>query len=118
MLSDLLNSLHVDAVDLIANDSGGLVAQLFVARYPKRVRTVLLTNCDVDENNPPPNFLPAVALAKKGLFAEKFIAPQLADKQLARSATGIGQAYTYPERRSDETIEMYFERLLQSPRRT
>jgi haloalkane dehalogenase len=53
MLSDLLNSLHVDAVDLLANDSGGLIAQLFVARYPKRVRTLLLTNCDVDENNPP-----------------------------------------------------------------
>jgi haloalkane dehalogenase len=53
MLSDLLSSLHVDAVDLLANDSGGLIAQLFVARYPKRVRTLLLTNCDVDENNPP-----------------------------------------------------------------
>jgi len=71
-------------------------------------------NCDVDENNPPPNFLPAVALAKKGLFAEKFIAPQLEDKQLARSAKGIGQAYTYPERLSDETIEIYFKPLVRS----
>src|ERR1700749_4337907 len=52
MLGGLLDSLHVKSVDLVANDSGGLVSQLFVARYPERVRTLLLTNCDVDENNP------------------------------------------------------------------
>ncbi len=52
MLAMLLDALHVDAVDLVANDSGGLVAQLFVVKYPQRVRTLLLTNCDVDENSP------------------------------------------------------------------
>ena len=118
MLSDLLNSLHVDAVDLVANDSGGLIAQLFVARYPKRVRTLLLTNCDVDENNPPPKFLPAVELAKKGLFADRFVLSQLNDKQLARSLKGLGGlSYTYPDRLSDETIEIYFRPLVESPLR-
>ena len=53
MLAMLLDSLHIDAVDLVANDSGGLVSQVFLAKYPHRVRTLLLTNCDVDENNPP-----------------------------------------------------------------
>src|SRR5947207_2754893 len=48
MLGLLLDKLHVDSVDLVANDSGGLVAQLFLAKFPQRVRTVLLTNCDVD----------------------------------------------------------------------
>ena len=118
MLSDLLNSLHVDAVDLLANDSGGLIAQLFVARYPKRVRTLLLTNCDVDENNPPPKFLPAVELAKKGLFADRFVLSQLNDKPLARSPKGLGGlSYTYPDRLSDETIEIYFRPLVESPLR-
>jgi haloalkane dehalogenase len=118
MLASLLDSLHVDAVDLVANDSGGLVAQLFLARYPKRVRTLLLTNCDVDENNPPTKFLPAVALGKKGLFAERFIASQLNDKQLTRSPNGLGGlSYTYPDRLSDETIEMYLRPLVESPRR-
>jgi haloalkane dehalogenase len=117
MLASLLDFLHVEAVDLVANDSGGLVAQLFLARYPQRVRTLLLTNCDVDENNPPANFLPAVALAKKGLFAERFLVPQLQDKQLARSVKGVGLAYTYPERLSDETIEIYFRPLVTSPLR-
>ena len=117
MLAMLLDSLHIDAVDLVANDSGGLVSQLFVAKYPHRVRTLLLTNCDVDENNPPSQFLPFVALAKKGALADRFIVSQLNDKQLARSSKGLGAAYTYPDRLSDETIETYFRPLVETPLR-
>ena len=116
MLSMLLDSLHIDTVDLVANDSGGLVAQLFLSKYPKRVRTLLLTNCDVDENSPPPLFLPFIELAKKGTLVDKFIVPQLNDKQFARSAKGMGGlAYTYPESFSDETIETYFRPFVDSP---
>lgn len=60
MLVMLLDYLHINAVDLVANDSGGLVAQLFLAKNPARVRTLLLTNCDVNENSPPPQFLPFI----------------------------------------------------------
>jgi haloalkane dehalogenase len=116
MLAELLDSLHIDEADLIANDSGGLVAQLFVAKYPKRVRSLLLTNCDVDENSPPPQFLPLIKLAKEGTLVDKFIAPQLADKQLARSPKGMGGlAYTYPDRLTDETIETYFRPFVENP---
>src|SRR3984893_15359756 len=76
MLAQLLDSLHIDSVDLVANDSGGLVSQVFVAKYPHRVRTLLLTNCDVDENNPPPQFLPLIALAKNETLADRFFVPQ------------------------------------------
>jgi haloalkane dehalogenase len=118
MLAALLDSLHIDTVDLVANDSGGLVSQLFLARHPQRVRTLLLTNCDVDENNPPPGFLPFVALAKKGTFADRVLVPELNDKELARSAKGLGGlTYTYPERFSDETIETYLRPLVESPLR-
>ena len=116
MLAMLLDALHIDAVDLVANDSGGIVAQLFLAKYPQRVRTLLLTNCDVDENSPPPLILPGVEQAKKGTFVDQFIVPQLNDKKLARSANGIGgQAYTYPEKLSDETIETYLRPLIETP---
>jgi pimeloyl-ACP methyl ester carboxylesterase len=109
MLAMLLDALHVDAVDLVANDSGGLVSQLFLAKYPQRVRTLLLTNCDVDENNPPPQFLPFIELAKKGTLVDTFIVPQLEDKAFARSPKGMGGlAFTYPDRLADETIEFYF----------
>lgn len=116
MLAMLLDSLGIDAVDLVANDSGGLVSQLFVAKYPRRVRTLLLTNCDVDENSPPPQFVPLINLAKEGTLVDKFIVPQLNDKQLARSAKGMGGlAYTYPENLADETIETYFRPFVENP---
>ena len=117
MLAALLDSLHIDAVDLIGNDSGGLVSQVFLARYPQRVRTLLLTNCDVDENNPPPQFLPLIELAKKGTLADRFVVAQLNDKQLTRSARGLGGAYSYPERLTDETIEIYLRPLAETPLR-
>jgi pimeloyl-ACP methyl ester carboxylesterase len=116
MLASLLDALRVDTVDLVANDSGGLLAQLFLARYPRRVRTLLLTNCDVDENSPPPQFVPFIEQARKGTFVDDFIVPQLKDKALARSAQGMGGlAYTYPNRLTDETIEVYFRPLVDSP---
>jgi haloalkane dehalogenase len=115
MLRMFLDKLKIKAVDLVGNDSGGYVSQLFLAKYPERVRTLLLTNCDVDANNPPAGFVPLIELAKKGLFVERSIVPQLADKNLARSPRGVGVAFSYPEKLSDETIEMYFRPLVRTP---
>ncbi|MFC6977511.1 alpha/beta fold hydrolase [Microbulbifer taiwanensis] len=54
MLLALLDQLAITSVDLVANDSGGAVAQLFVTRHPERVRTLLLTNCDTEMDCPRP----------------------------------------------------------------
>jgi haloalkane dehalogenase len=117
MLTAFLDALRIDRVDLVANDSGGIVAQLFVARHPQRVRTLILTNCDVDENSPPALFVPAIDLAKQGAFADKFLLPQLNDKQVARSTKGLGIAYTYPDRLTDDLIAIYLRPLVSSPLR-
>lgn len=117
MLAAFLDKLKIRDVDLVGNDSGGLVSQLFVARYPQRVRSLLLTNCDVDENNPPAAVVPLVELAKQGLFAEKRLVPLLADKTLARSPRGLGTVFTYPERLQDETIETYLRPIVATPLR-
>jgi haloalkane dehalogenase len=118
MINALLDSLSVSSVDLVANDSGGAIAQLFLAKYPQRVRTLLLTNCDTAIDSPPPSLLPIIALAKAGLFADKSLARQLANKELARSPKGIGGlAYTYPSNPTDEAIEMYFGPLVSSEQR-
>lgn len=71
MLAALLDSLSIPVVDLVANDSGGAVAQLFVIRHPKRVRTLLLTNCDVETDSPPPALLPVIEVARAGTFVDK-----------------------------------------------
>lgn len=115
MLATLLDYLHLDSVDLVANDSGGITAQLLLARYPQRIRSLVITNCDVDTNNPPAGFLPLVDLARKGLLVDRFFVPQLNDKNLARSPQGLGGlAFTYPNRLSDETLEIYLRPLAQS----
>jgi haloalkane dehalogenase len=118
MLSAVLDTLSIGKVDLIANDSGGAVAQLFLTRHPDRVRTVLLTNCDVENNCPPPAVMPVIELARAGRFADEWLAPWVADKNLARSDKGLGgMTFTYPDRLTDKTIDMYLGPLVESPQR-
>ena len=118
MLAALLDKLSIDAVDLVANDSGGAVAQLFMLRYPQRVRTLLLTNCDVEPDSPPPALKPVIEMARNGTFADKWLAAWVANKELARSASGLGgQTYTYPEKLSDATIDYYLAPLVSSSER-
>lgn len=118
MLVGLLDVLSIPAVDLVANDSGGAVAQLLVARHPERVRSLLLTNCDTEIDSPPPALLPVIELAKAGTFVDEWLAPWLADKALARSPEGIGgMCYADPAHPTDEAIDAYFRPLLSSQRR-
>jgi haloalkane dehalogenase len=115
MLAALLDSLHIQSVDLVANDSGGMISQLFIASYPERVRTLLITNCDVDTDSPPPPFVPLIDLADKHALVDRFLAPQVADKALARSSKGLGGAYTWPDRLTEETIDIYLRPLVDDP---
>lgn len=117
MLVALLDVLSVDSVDLIANDSGGTIAQLFAVQHPARVRTMLLTNCDVHENSPPPQMAGSIAKARAGVYDQK-IALHLEDRAYARSANGIGgAAFMDPAGFSDDTLEYYFKPLVDSPER-
>jgi haloalkane dehalogenase len=114
MLAEMLDAEGVDTVDLVANDSGGAVAQLFMVRRPGRVRTVLLTNCDVHENSPPAGLGPFLDLAKPGVAADQWLVPQLRDPDFARSPKGLGDAYTDPANLTDESIDYYFTPLVSS----
>lgn len=118
MLIALLDRLSVTRVDLIANDSGGSIAQLFITRYPKRARSLLLTNCDVENDSPPPALRPVIALAQQGTWADEEFVPQLADRALARSKDGIGgHCYADPAHPTDEAIEVYYTPLVSSQHR-
>ncbi len=118
MLVALLDRLGVGTVDLVASDSGGAVAQLFLAANPTRVRSLLLTNCDTEPDCPPPALAPVIELAQRGLYAEQWLKPWLADKALARSPQGLGGlCYTRPGELADETIEDYLAPLVATPAR-
>lgn len=118
MLIALLDHLGVSTCDVVANDSGGMIAQLLATQFPHRIRSLLLTNCDTQDDCPPPSFRPFVALARAGGLADKVIAPALADKSTARGPRGIGGlGYSDPLNPSDETIEMYFAPIVASAKR-
>lgn len=117
MLLALLDALGETRVDLVANDSGGAVAQLLLAQHGERVRSLLLSNCDAENDSPPPALLPVIELSKHGRFVDEWLAPWHADQTLARSAEGIGgMCYADPANPSDEAIETYFGPLLSSQR--
>jgi len=118
MLMAFFDKLSIPRVDLVANDSGGAVAQLLVARHPQRVRTLLLTNCDTEPDSPPAAMLPVIALSKEGKFVDQWLAPWRADKVRARSKDGIGgMCYADPTHPTDEAIDAYFAPLVSAPSR-
>jgi pimeloyl-ACP methyl ester carboxylesterase len=73
-LDDFCEVLGLTGVDLVANDTGGAIAQIFAARHPQRLATLTLTNCDTIDNLPPEAFKPMVDLAAAGNLAPSAVA--------------------------------------------
>jgi pimeloyl-ACP methyl ester carboxylesterase len=117
MLVQFLDALGIDAVDLVGNDSGGGIAQIFAAENPSRVRTLTLTDCDAHDNWPPDAFKPFLEMAAAGGLRDTLEA-MLANKNVYRSAQALGPAYEHPEEVTDETIETYLRPLVRSQQRT
>lgn len=117
MLREFLDALQIDQVDLVGNDSGGGIAQIFAALNPTRVRTLTLTDCDAQDNWPPVAFVPFLEMAAAGGLRDALQA-MLADKSVYRSPGALGPAYEHPERTSDETIEKYLRPLVSTEQRT
>jgi pimeloyl-ACP methyl ester carboxylesterase len=118
MLVELLDRLRADRVHLVSNDSGGAVAQLFAAKFPGRVRTLLFTNCDTELESPPAAMAPVISLAREGRYAETWLVPWLHDKKLARSPEGLGgMCYSDPTNPTDAALDMYLGPLVDGPKR-
>ena len=117
MVGEFLDALEIEQADLVGNDSGGGIAQIFAALNSSRVRSLALTNCDVHDNWPPEAFKPFLQMAAAGGLRDTLEA-MLADKNIYRSAQALGPAYEHPQRVSDETIEVYLRPLLSSEQRT
>src|SRR5246500_4285507 len=117
MLKEVLDGLGVDQIDLVGNDSGGGIAQIFSALYPERVRSLTLTDCDTHDNWPPEAFKPFVAMVRAGGLRGTLEA-MLSDKSIYRSPGALGPAYEHPENVTDATIENYLRPFLASNERT
>jgi pimeloyl-ACP methyl ester carboxylesterase len=64
LVADVLAELDVRDVTLVANDTGGAIAQLVVTRHAARIGRLVLTNCDAYENFLPPTFRPLQLAAR------------------------------------------------------
>jgi pimeloyl-ACP methyl ester carboxylesterase len=102
----LCDAIDAGQVDLVANDTGGAVAQIFAATNPQRLRSMTLTNCDTQGNIPPPDFAPVVDLAREGGLAE-VVKGLASDLSLARSDAGFGSGYERPQDLPDEVLRAY-----------
>ena len=117
MLKSFLDALNIGQVDLVGNDSGGGIAQIFAALHPERLRSLTLTDCDAHDNWPPEAFKPFLAMAAAGGLRGA-LEGMLADKSVYRSPQALGPAYEHPERLSDESIETYLRPLVRTEQRT
>src|SRR6201995_982055 len=64
ILEDFCGELGLTGIDLVANDTGGAIAQILAARHPQRLASLTLTDCDTAGNLPPAGVQPTVELAR------------------------------------------------------
>lgn len=122
MLAEVVDALGIEKIDLVANDSGGAIAQIFAAHHPERLTSLVLTNCDVHDGWPPPQVLPIMEHARKGTLAPIFQSmldrPDVARKRYARGkSVPLFRSYADPTVLTDEVIRLYLQPLLSSQQR-
>ncbi|MGH3190735.1 MAG: alpha/beta fold hydrolase [Streptosporangiaceae bacterium] len=96
-LAGLCDSLGLEQVDLVGNDTGGAIAQIFAARHPGKIRTLTLTNCECEGNFPPPDFAPVIEQARQGALAP-LAAEIAAHPETLSTYPPLIMGYQYPDR--------------------
>ena len=117
MLREFIDALGIDQVDMVGNDSGGGISQIFAATNPGRTRSLTLTNCDAHDNWWPPAFQDFVNMAKAGGLSDT-LRTLTGDKATYRSPQALGPCYVNPESISDADIDTYLQPFLRSAQRT
>jgi pimeloyl-ACP methyl ester carboxylesterase len=115
MIAAFMDRLGLSQVDLVGNDSGASISQVFAARYPSRLRSLTITNCEVHDLWPN-----AMLKAAFDQFADPSIVigmkTMLDAPAVARQA--FASVYENAERIPDEAFKTYFEPLLSSDERS
>jgi pimeloyl-ACP methyl ester carboxylesterase len=89
LIADFLEALELEDVTLVANDTGGAIAQLLVTKRPERIGRLVLTPCDCYENFFPPAFKPLQWLARVP-SALTLAAQPMRSAAVRRSPLGFG----------------------------
>jgi len=115
ILAALVDALGVEQVDVVANDTGGGVSQIFAAEHPEKVRSLTLTNCDTHDNYPPAALEALVGAVKAGNFGT-IGKMWLGDKSTVRASFGV--AYEDVNAVPDERIDFYLKPIFDSETNT
>lgn len=113
VVEDFCAALDLTGVDLVANDTGGAIAQIVAAHRPERLATLTLTNCETLGNVPPLAFKPTVWLARMGVLAP-FAPRRLRNlRRLRKLFYGVG--YQNVEALPEDAARAYLEPLVGTP---
>jgi len=105
MIAAFLDAAHIDRVDLVGNDTGGGISQIFAATYPAKVRSLTLTNCEVHDLWPNAlltGFYQGVASGA----VPQLLKLMLSDVALARQQLGA-LVYEDAEMFTPEVVQLY-----------
>lgn len=115
MVAAFMDRLGLAQVDLVGNDSGASISQVFAATYPTRLRSLTITNCEVHDLWPN-----AMLKAAFDQFADPSIVTglkaMLETPAIARQ--GLASVYEDASRIPDEALKMYLEPVLSSEAKT
>lgn len=86
---DLLDELKIDRVDMVGHSYGGMVAQEFAARHPRRLRTLTLSGTSPAFGRPDGDWQQAFIRQRLAPIEAGRTMPELADEMI-RALTGPG----------------------------
>lgn len=95
ILAEVIESLDIGPVRIVANDSGGALTQILTSRRPELVDSIVLTSCDAYDYFFPPMFrtLPIMARIPGGVAA---LSQGLRMRWLRQLPLGFGWVTTNP----------------------
>jgi pimeloyl-ACP methyl ester carboxylesterase len=96
LIADFLAALELEDVTIVANDTGGAIAQILAAERPERLRGLILTNCDCLENFLPPVIRPLQWLAHVPGAYRLLAGVAARSARLRRSPLGFGMLTHQP----------------------
>jgi pimeloyl-ACP methyl ester carboxylesterase len=101
LVADSIESLGLDGVTLVGNDTGGALSQLVATSRPERIGSLVLTSCDAFDSFPPRFFKIVLAPAKlPGMIPVGFGALRL--RPLRRLPIAYGWLSNAPAEREAE----------------
>jgi pimeloyl-ACP methyl ester carboxylesterase len=115
MIAAFLDAVGIDVVDLVGNDTGAGISQIFTATYPERVRTLTLSNCEVHDLWPNALLAGFYQGVEAGIVRQG-MRQMLSDVALARRQLGA-LVYEDAEFFTPERVELYLAPIVSSGER-